>query len=70
MGGPAGEEDRWDMLPNEIPASAAPKTGWRHFRYCECRRCEPHRYRGPGMAAKVVDAAVEGVIDNLWRIGT
>lgn len=38
---PVDEQERRKMLVHEIEAAAAPDTGWRHFRFCECRSCSP-----------------------------
>lgn len=42
---PVDERDRREMLAREIEASAAPETGWHHFRFCECRGCSPAKHK-------------------------
>jgi hypothetical protein len=53
---PVDEDDRREMLAHEMPAAAAPETGWRHFRFCECRSCNPNQYQEPG------DGLLEGAL--------
>lgn len=38
---PVDEQDRREILTHQMEASAAPETGWHHFRFCECRSCSP-----------------------------
>jgi hypothetical protein len=65
---PVNEQDRRDMLAQEIDPLAAPETGWRHFRFCSCWSCtrdgstredKPGDREGP-------ESDGSALLDGLW----